>query len=58
MVTDPQTGEILCELFCCEARRSDQKDACGKNHEHIREFIPKNFDISLCSQKKFNNTRA
>lgn len=52
--TSKNTGEILCKVFYCEARRSDQKGACEKNHEHFREFIPKGIDISPYTKKHIN----
>ena len=44
---DEETGEQLIRIFYCQPRRSDQKGQCEKNHEHLREFVPKG--------KSFNN---
>lgn len=38
---DEETGEQLIKIFYCHPRRSDQKGKCEKNHEHLREFVPK-----------------
>ena len=48
-----------CKVYFCDPRRPDQKGAAEKNHEHIREILPKgrsNFDAlnaydvaTLCS---------
>lgn len=52
--TDPLTGEILTKIFYCEPRRSDQKGACEKNHEHPREIVPKGISFNSYSSKDIN----
>ena len=52
--TSPHTGEVLCKVFYCDARRSDQKAECEKNHEHFREFIPKGVDITPYTKIQIN----
>ncbi len=54
IITNCETGEILSNIFYCEPRRSDQKGACEKNHEHFRECIPKGIDIKLYSHTQIN----
>lgn len=54
IVSDSETGEVLSQLFYCKPRRSDQKGACEKNHEHFREFIPKGIDVTPYSHKQMN----
>lgn len=45
------TGEQLIHIYYCEPRRSDQKGKCKKNHEHIRELIPKGISMERLTQK-------
>lgn len=49
--TDPNSGEVLTRVFYCDARRSEQKGKCEKNHEHFREIIPKGRDMDGYGQK-------
>ena len=47
---DKRAEEKLISIYYCQARRSDQKGKCEKNHEHFREMIPKgisfkNYDV-------------
>lgn len=51
---EEETGEILTRIFYCEARRSDQKGKCEKNHEHFRELIPKGKSMDGYGQKTIN----
>lgn len=51
---EEETGEILTTIFYCEARRSDQKGKCEKNHEHFREMIPKGKSMNGYGQKTIN----
>ena len=44
---DPETGEKLCRLYYCEARHSEQKGKIEKNHEHLREILPKGTDFDF-----------
>ena len=54
LIIDSITGESLSAIYYCEARRSDQKGTCEKNHEHFREFIPKGIDIGKYSNTDMN----
>lgn len=47
-----QTGEKLTNVFFCEARRSDQKVKCEKNHVHFRECVPKGISMNPLDVKK------
>ena len=38
---DSRSGEILSQIFYCDAGQSQQKGACENNHELIRRVIPK-----------------
>ena len=38
-------------VFYCDARRSEQKGKCEKNHEHFREIIAKGRDMDHFGQK-------
>ena len=51
VMTDPNSGEVLTRVFYCDARRSEQKGKCEKNHEHFREIIPKGRDMDGYGQK-------
>lgn len=51
---DPETGEKVTSVFFCEARRSEQKGKCEKNHEHFRELIPKGKSFRPYTNKHFN----
>ena len=46
------TGEKLTNVFFCEARRSDQKAKCEKNHVHFRECVPKGISMNPLDFKK------
>lgn len=46
------TGEQLIHIYFCEPRRSDQKGKCEKNHEHIRDIIPKGTSMDSLSKKE------
>lgn len=52
--TSPHTGEVLCRVFYCDPRRSDQKGGCEKNHEHFRECIPKGIDFAPYNKTHIN----
>lgn len=52
---DPQTEEVLTQVFYCEPRRSDQKGKCEKNHEHFREMIPKGKSMNNYGQKTIDH---
>lgn len=44
------TNDRLIRLFFCEPRQSQQKGKLEKNHEHIREIIPKGKEMdNLCN---------
>lgn len=45
-----RTNKII-NVFYCEARRSDQKGKCEKNHRHIREYIPKSTSINKYNEE-------
>ena len=53
--TDPDSGEVLTRVFYCDARRSEQKGKCEKNHEHFREMIPKGKSMDNYGQKTINH---
>ena len=38
---DFKTGEIQSRVFYCDPQNTNQKSHCEKNHEHIREVVPK-----------------
>lgn len=48
------TGEKLINVYYCEARRSDEKGQCEKNHEHFRELVPKGLSMNSLTQKDIN----
>ncbi len=50
--TSMLTGEKLTNVFFCEARRSDQKAKCEKNHVHFRECVPKGISMNPLDFKK------
>lgn len=52
--TSVDTGEQLIQVFFCEARRSDQKGKCEKNHVHLRELLPKGISMNSLTQKDLN----
>lgn len=43
------TGKKIIRLFYCEPRQSQQKGKIEKNHEHIREIIPKGKEMNFLS---------
>lgn len=53
--TDNITGEKLISIYYCEPRRSDQKGKCEKNHEHLREILPKYKSFNSLSKKDINH---
>ena len=53
--TDPDSGEVLTRVFYCDARRSEQKGKCEKNHEHFREMVPKGRDMDRFGQKAIDH---
>ena len=53
--TDSTTAQKLISLFYCEPRRSDQKAACEKNHEHFREICPKGRSMNDINSAKLYN---
>lgn len=36
-----EPGKKRCQVYFCDPRRPDQKGSAEKNHEHIREVLPK-----------------
>lgn len=52
--TDNMTGEKLTSIYYCKPRRSDQKAKCEKNHEHLRELLPKSKSFNSLSRKDIN----
>ena len=48
---DSESDELLTKVFYCDARRSEQKGKCEKNHEHFREIIAKGRDMDHFGQK-------
>ena len=52
--TDPNTGEKLISIYYCEARRSDEKAKCEKNHEHFRELVPKGSSMNSFTKHDIN----
>ena len=49
------TGEKLVSIYYCQARRSDQKGKCEKNHEHLREMVPKGISFNNYSVDDINH---
>ena len=47
---DPETGEVLCQLFYCDPNSSWQKGSLEKNHEYIRYVLPKGTSFAKLSQ--------
>lgn len=50
MEADRETGEILCSVFYCDPQNSNQKSNCERNHEFIREVIPKGKSMDHLTQ--------
>ena len=48
------TGKQIVRLFYCEPRQSQQKGKIEKNHEHIREIIPKGKEMNFLSNDLVN----
>ena len=48
---DSESDALLTKMFYCDARRSEQKGKCEKNHEHFREIIAKGQDMDHFVQK-------
>ena len=48
------TNERLIRLFFCEPRQSQQKGKIEKNHEHIREIIPKGKEMDFLTEDDVN----
>ena len=51
---DHNTGEKLINVYFCDALSSWQKGAIEKNHEYIREVIPKGFIFDHLEQSHIN----
>ena len=45
------TGARRCSVYYCDPMASHQKCAIEKNHEFIREYIPKSTSIRFCNQE-------
>ena len=54
IITDKDTGEILANLFYCDAYNSAQKGAIEKNHEFIRYVLPKGSSFDNLNQDMVN----
>lgn len=48
------SGEVLCKVYYCDARQSQQKGKCEKNHEHFRVHCPKGTSFDGKTQKDIN----
>lgn len=48
------SGESLCKVYYCDARQSQQKGKCEKNHEHFRVHCPKGTSFDGKSQQDIN----
>ena len=51
---DPSSGEILSQVFYCDAGQSQQKGACENNHALIRRVIPKGKSMNPYTQEKID----
>jgi IS30 family transposase len=51
---DNNTGEVLSHLFYCNPSASYQKGAIEKNHEFIREVLPKGTSFEVLTQNDCN----
>lgn len=49
-----EDGELLSRVFYCDPYRSGQKGSCERNHEYIRQFIPKKYSFESLTQEKVN----
>ena len=49
-----ETGEIQSRVFYCDPQNTNQKSPCEKNHEHIREVIPKGTSLDGFTQEDIN----
>ena len=47
---DPNTGEVLCNVFYCDPQQTNQKSRCERNHEFIRYILPKGSSFDDLSQ--------
>lgn len=52
---DKRAEEKLISIYYCQARRSDQKGKCEKNHEHFREMIPKGISFNNYEVEDINH---
>lgn len=52
-IEETDDGEIVANVFYCEAMRSDQKGACERNHAEIRRILRKGQDIT-CQQHEID----
>ncbi len=48
-------GENLCKVYYCDARQSQQKGKCEKNHEHFRVYYPKGTSFDKKTQEEINS---
>ena len=51
---EPSSGEILSQVFYCDAGQSQQKGACENNHALIRRVIPKGKSMNPYTQEKID----
>lgn len=51
---DPDTGEVLTQVFYCDPNCSWQKGSIEKNHEYIRYILPKGTSFASLSQDDCN----
>lgn len=49
-----EIGEILCKVFYCDSRQSQQKGKCEKNHVEFRIHAPKGTSFNNWTQEKVN----
>lgn len=48
---DPETGEVLCNVFYCDPQQTNQKSRCERNHEYIRYILPKGSSFDDLTQE-------
>lgn len=54
MEADHITGEFLINVFYCDPQNSNQRANCERNHEFIREIIPKGTSMDHLTQDDVN----
>lgn len=51
---DVSSGERLIQVYFCQPRHSEQKGKIEKNHEHLREIVPKGISMDDITQADIN----